>query len=161
VAFENAGEFRSAILAWAEDAVPKSLVMWQKRIVFEAFRKIIMRTPRDLGELVGGWVITIDWTPDTGTGEKIKKEEAYGKSATALANLAPFRIVWISNPVDHAWVIEEGKFEPPDPGPSKDKREGRKGKILVKGGYSTQSPKGMVGLTYRELQGKYAGMVLE
>lgn len=162
MAFTNVKQFKTAILSWADDMVPKSLVMWQKRIVFEALRKIIKRTPRDEGRLVGGWTITVDWFPaQAQTGIEATKADAISKNIGALANLTPFRIVFISNPVEYAYVHEEGKFDPPDPGPSKSKKKGRKGKVLVKGGYSTQAPQGMVGITYQELITKYTGVVLD
>jgi hypothetical protein len=161
VSFTNTKEFNSAILSWAEDEVPRALVKWQKRIVFEAFRKIIMRSPKDEGILIGGWVVTIDHPSNAKLDNPMDRDQAISKSSSALVNLVPFRIVWISNSVDYAYVIEEGKFDPKDPGPSKDKRPDRKGKVLVKGGYSTQAPRGMVGITYLELNSKYAGLVLE
>ena len=164
MAFENAGAFRKAMLAWAEDVVPDRLTQWQKRIVFEAFSKVIIRTPRDEGILIGGWVITIDWYPAQVTsGKEATPEEVKGKNSGVLAGLKPFRVVFIDNTLDDAYgyVLEEGKFDPSDPGPSKDKRPDRKGKILVKGGYSTQAPQGMVGITFQELKAKYAGTILE
>ena len=158
--FTNEKQFKAAILSWADNVVPAHLVMWQKRIVFEALRKIIKRTPRDEGRLVGGWTITIDWVPAEGqTQETATKAQAISNNIGALANLTAFRVVFITNPVDYGWVLEEGLFEPPDPGPSKSKKKGRKGKVLVKGGFSTQAPQGMVGITFQELKTKYAGMV--
>ena len=66
------------------------------------------------------------------------------------------QVVYISNNVDHIEVLEDGLYQPPDPGPSKDRRKGRHGEILVRGGFSVQAPQGMVKVTIQEIMAEYA-----
>ena len=67
--------------------------------------------------------------------------------------LLHYSIVFVSNNVNHVIVLDQGLFTPPNPGPSKDKRDDRLGKVLVQDGYSIQAPLGMVDLTIEELRG--------
>jgi hypothetical protein len=57
----------------------------------------------------------------------------------------------VSNLTDHAWVLDQGAFEPPNPGPSKDPRPERRGRVLVQDGFSTQAPDGIIGPTISEV----------
>lgn len=110
----------------------------------------------DRGELRGGWVSSIG----VRTAEKTGRLDKTG-AATILANEAviqlipPYSISFGQNPVDHAPIVEFRMFIPQDPGPSKDPRPGRFGRILVAGGASTQSPQGMAGITTDEVNLKY------
>lgn len=112
----------------------------------------IDQTPRDTGRLVSGWDVTIgspssrieparsEGNPDTRDGGTI----AFEKAAEVLPNIPAFTIVHVTNNTPYAEVIELGLFDPPNPGPSKDPRPGRKGQELVVGGFSTQAPAGML-----------------
>jgi len=127
------------------------LVKLQKRIVLEAFRRIVKRTPVDTGRTRGNWQITIGVVPTA--------EAAGTKLATAigaLTGLGPYQVVYITNNVPHIEVLEYGLFEPRDPGPSKDPRKGRKGRELVRAGFSVQAPQGMVRVTVVELEVMFA-----
>ncbi len=69
-----------------------------------------------------------------------------------LGNLPPYQITWLTNNLPYIEVLEFGKFVPENPGPSKDPRKGRKGRILVKDGYSVQAAQGMARVTLAEIE---------
>jgi hypothetical protein len=127
----------------------KHLVNFHKAVHFEAQKRIVKRTPRDTGLTRQHWQSTL-LAPASGN--------ATGKQGIeVLSGLRPYSVSYITNNRDHILVLEDGGFEPPDPGPSKDKRKGRKGRVLVRGGYSVQAPHGMVAITVAELRGLTKG----
>lgn len=130
------------------------LVRYQIGYVLNFFRRVVYKTPKDTGHLRYNWQVTINslaYKIRPGTGPAPNLQEAL----RTLSTLRPFQIVYVSNSEDYAEVWDEGTFDPPDPGPSKDPRPERRGRILVRGGYSTQAPNGMVGPTLAELREIY------
>jgi hypothetical protein len=125
-----------------------ALVKFHRAVHLEALKRIIKRTPVDLGTARSSWMSTIGLPASGDT----KQASAVNQGIAVLASLAPFQTTWITNNLEYISYLEYGEFEPPDPGPSKDRRKGRKGRILVKGGYSVQAPQGMVGITVDELR---------
>lgn len=130
------------------------LIKYQTRYTLDFLRRVVPKTPKDSGHLRFNWQVTLHapagrLKPGTGEAPDLVAAEV------VLAGLKPFDVVYVSNPEDYAPVWDEGTFIPPDPGPSKDPRPGRKGRILVRGGYSTQAPNGMVGPTLAELREIY------
>lgn len=126
-----------------------------RRLATSIFVKIVKRTPIDTGRAIGSWQLTIG-----GEGADIGEEEAIGRGAAgaiaaALAELKAVSVfnagdINITNSAPYILILEDGGFVPPDPGPSKDPRPERFGKILVRGGYSVQAPAGMVKITIAE-----------
>lgn len=154
----NLAEFTAKLNAAGKELPQRSLLALQKKIVLEALRRVVQRTPVDLGFLRAGWQVTIGIPATATRGQAPKSGDAripqpplVGNAISTLARLQPFQTVFISNPVPYASVIESGGFVPKDPGPSKDKRADRRGRVLVKGGYSVQAPQGMVAVTVAEL----------
>lgn len=111
----------------------------KRQIGVFAFAKANDLTPIDEGELRRGWHFS---TPRP-TGSDQAGDLA--GLARIVNEAAPEDPVYLQNNVDHMYVINEGLFEPPNPGPSKDPREGRTGEILVRDGYSVQAPQGIEG----------------
>lgn len=110
------------------------------------FSGVVAGTPRDTQETSKSWLVSID-APRT--------DQATSTLAEVLGIIksAPlYSTIWIVNNKDHILVLEEGLFDPADPGPSKDRRLERFGKILVSGGYSTQAPSGIVAPVVKELE---------
>lgn len=136
----------------AKNLTETEVVTVQKKLAIDLFAGVIKRTPVDEGTARGGWQMGIN-DPPKGLGAKEKRAlgdpsgPAMAGGLSKLSKLGPFQIVFITNNVVHAVVLDQGQFDPTDPGPSKDPRKGRKGRILVRGGYSTQAPAGMVDVT--------------
>ncbi len=143
----NAASYSINVRRWARKTVPDRLVEIHRQIAFEAMRRIVLRTPVDSGRLRGNWWLTIDVIP-------VSERQVADPLALAigrLTTLGPYKVVHITNNVPYGPIVERGGFIPKNPGPSKDPRPGRKGRVLVLGGFSVQAPQGMVSVTVREL----------
>lgn len=122
-----------------------------RRYHMAGLRGVVLRTPVDTGNTRAQWQSTL---------ETAAQEEVATRSAQAvldegervIAAVPPFSQSFIANPSKAAEVLDLGLFVPKDPGPSKDPRVGRKGEVLVVGGFSKQAPQGMVALTVAELE---------
>lgn len=107
--------------------IPKEAIAFQKKIVLEALRKLVMRTPVDTGRAKGNWQVSIG-DPLIGKLETLDKEgqETVAKGLAAIADLPPYQVVWISNNLDYIELLEDGR--------------------------SKQAPNGMLKLTVAELR---------
>jgi hypothetical protein len=128
------------------------------RIVsIEALKRVVLKSPTDTGRFRGGWQLTVG---QPSTSSPLRTDRAGGATISAgisaLSALRPYSVVWIVNNTIYGEVLELGGFVPKDPGPSKDPRPTRKGKVLVRGGYSVQAPQGMVRVTVQELRGIFS-----
>lgn len=140
-------DFNEAVHNFSRAVVPEEAKRFQRWLTLEALRRIVLRTPVDTGRTRGNWQVGLNEIPST---EK-ESRQPIKDGLSVLARMAPFGATYVSNPLDHVEVLEFGLFSPRDPGPSKDPRRGRKNRILVKDGFSVQSPQGMVGITFQEL----------
>lgn len=155
-------QFNKALSDWSLKAVPADIAKVTQWFAFEALRRIVKRTPADTGRARGGWHVTIGSPSSSATGNKDDSGKTTISSGKAtITSAKPYQVIWISNNVEYIRILEEGGFVPTDPGKSKTGgsaskagRKARKGKILVKGGYSVQAPQGMVGVTMQELMTK-------
>jgi hypothetical protein len=136
----------------------QSFLSFQKIIAIEAIRRVALKTPVDSGFLRNRWQISLS-APDgialqqnPGISVGAAVDPVVARAVVALSTLAPFGQIWIVNPAEYATIVDQGGFVPPDPGPSSDPRPGRRGRILVSGGFSVQAPAGMVDVTVQELQ---------
>jgi len=140
----------------------EDVVMVQKKITFEAFIRLVMKTPVDYGFARGGWHITVgvesnsepsgEGSYDIGRG--LSPDAVFSEELTKLTHLdrlKNFQVVYISNNVPYILVLDQGLFDPPNPGPSRDRRPHRQGRVLVRDGFSVQSPQGMVDITIHEI----------
>lgn len=117
---------------------------------------VITRTPVDKGRAKGNWQVTTGG-PAEGT---LKRNSKSGQaplsegSTRILSDRTGLQDLWITNNVSYILVLEDGLFEPKNPDRTKDKRRRRKGTgefpVLVKDGFSTQAPEGMLGVTFLE-----------
>lgn len=152
----DANTFNGQIGQWAKVTVPAEVSKATRTIALEALTRIVRRTPVDLGQLRGGWVVALG-APSTSQGRPSKSAEGpITRGAERIARHTGFVAIHITNNVRHVLVVEQGGFTPPNPGPSRDPRRGRKGRILVRGGYSVQAPKGMALVTVEELRRQFA-----
>ena len=127
-------------------------------IALEALRRIVLKTPVDTGRARSNWQLSIGRLPTEaveGVFSPTRYAQTLSDAATKLQTLPPFDIVYIANNLPYIQVLEHGSFRPPDPGPSKDPRPSRKGRVLVTGGFSVQAPRGMVRVTFEELLGLF------
>lgn len=137
------------VLKWA---TVDEVIRIQKKLTLDVLLGVIMNTPVDLGIARGGWRIGVSTPDDTVddrsdiSGNKVMQEEP-----PKLDALKKLDVVYVTNNVQYITVLDQGGFIPTDPGPSKDPRPGRKGKILVRGGYSVQAPNGMVDITIEQV----------
>ena len=148
----NARQFNGELRRFVEVTVPEEVARFARRIALDALRRIVFRTPVDDGPARGGWMVSIG-SPATGPGiADPGGGSTVQRGSILIAGAPPFQTIHITNNQDHILILEEGGFVPPDPGPSKDPREGRKGRILVSGGYSVQAPRGMAAITVEEIR---------
>lgn len=99
----------------------------QKRVVFEALKRVVLKTPVDTGKARGNWQVTINRVPKTIVDPPARGEiDILNKAVPVLDKLGFGDTVWISNNVDYMVFLENG--------------------------HSGQAPKGMVSLTLQELK---------
>lgn len=145
MAIENLEQVTRNLRRLARIRVPALFTAFHRALAIQATSDLIGATPSDIGVAKNGWNASINSPP---AGNPNPPPDKNGIAATnrcrAVAEtIPPFSAYWIGNAVQHAVVLDLGLFIPRDPGPSKDPREGRLGKILVSGGYSVQAAQGM------------------
>lgn len=103
--------------------------------------KLIDLTAVDTGEARRGWAFRAQYPTSTVT----QQDDPFGDLVQILGQIGPADPIYIQNNVEQTRILDDGLFQPADPGPSKDPRKGRTGKVLVAGGYSVQAPRGITG----------------
>lgn len=151
---DNLEEFTRDLERAAEELPAAEVKKLHGFVHMQALRRIVFRTPRDLGTTVGNWQSS-SGSPATGILPLRSEEEVIAEGERVVAQLQPFSVSYLTNNAEHILVLELGEFDPPDPGPSRDPRKGRKGRELVKGGFSVQAPRGMVAITVEELRQQF------
>lgn len=126
---DNLAQFNREVTQFAK-SIPGKVTVMQKKIVLEALRRLVKKTPVDTGRARGNWQVTIG-SPVDG---QLDKKDPEGDSTiaiglAALAGLPPFQVVWISNNVDYIEFLEEGS--------------------------SGQAPEGMLAITIEELRNMF------
>lgn len=121
----NGPEFLSDINE-ANDEVGELSLLFQRRIALEALRRLVNRTPVDVGRARGGWQVR-----QTATENDNGKIDAGGGSTIAegfsiISRITvPFGVIVLFNNVEYIVFLEEGS--------------------------SSQAPQGMVALTIQDL----------
>ncbi|MEN6306679.1 MAG: HK97 gp10 family phage protein [Anaerohalosphaeraceae bacterium] len=120
-------QFNQEVDDFAKTLVPEKVILLQKKIVLEALKRLVMKTPVDTGRARGNWQVTIG-RPATAAIEAVDKSggETIKKGLAAIADMPPYQVVWISNNVDYIEFLEDGT--------------------------SRQAPEGMMSLTLEELK---------
>jgi hypothetical protein len=140
----NLAQFNREITDFAK-SIPDKTVVLHKKIVLEALRRLVEKTPVDTGRARGNWQVTIanpaegqvsgDWPKTKGerktTRPPLRPEDnaTISKGLAALTGLPKFQVVWISNNVDYIEFLEEGS--------------------------SKQAPAGMLAVTVEELRNMF------
>ncbi|HUS74348.1 MAG TPA: hypothetical protein VMY06_14915 [Sedimentisphaerales bacterium] len=141
---DNLAQFNSEITHFAK-SIPGKVTVMQKKVVLEALRRLVEKTPVDTGRARGNWQATIgspaegqvggNW-PKTGGPPKTERpplrpedNQVIAKGLAALVGLPPFQVVWISNNLDYIEELEHGS--------------------------SKQAPEGMLAITIEELRNMF------
>jgi len=122
----NIAQFNKELDDFAKK-VPDKVTIIQKKVVLEALRRLVMRTPVDTGRARGNWQVTIA-EPAENQVEVTDKEgdSTIAKGLAALTGLPDYQVVWISNNVNYIEFLEHGS--------------------------SKQAPEGMLAITVEELR---------
>lgn len=154
MSFENIDKLERDLNEMLRGATAETVRQVQKKLTFDLLAGVIRRTPVDEGRARGGWQVGVNERPQPGQTPKDSGKQvgdgrgaAADRAAAAMAKLPDYAIVFVVNDVPYIVVLDQGLFDPANPGPSKDPRPGRKGRVLVSGGFSTQAPAGMVDVT--------------
>jgi len=126
--------FSREISKFAKNLTDVELVLFHKKVSFEAFSRIVQKTPVDTGRARGNWQITIgvpaenireDFSSALDALGTAQNDAAIERALGALGDLKAFQVVYISNNVAYITFLEEGS--------------------------SKQAPRGMVAETFEEL----------
>lgn len=149
----NLKNFYQDLDAFIEDVLPEDLSSLQKALCYLILRGVVFLTPVDTGRARGNWQVTINYIPTAETGIKDKGgDEVFAAGGQVIESIPAFCVVFITNNVPYIEVLDQGLFDPADPGPSKDPREDRLGEVLVKGGYSVQAEEGIISVMWKKLE---------
>ena len=105
----NLGAFRTWLSQVFRKDLPAHNELVLKRLAFEAFKRIIFRTPVDTGRLRGNWQASVG-QPKT---NQLQREDKPGSATlaaglSALSDIPPGTVVWITNNLPYAEAIENG-----------------------------------------------------
>lgn len=140
--YDNLLTYRASYLAQQEQVVGRVLTGQKQQIATVLIGRLIDGSPVDTGEFRQGWHVS----GGKPTFKNVRDQNALAEIANIGADITTWKEpLYIQNNVPHGPILEYGLFDPPNPGPSRDPRKGRKGKVLVQGGYSTQAPRGIMG----------------
>ena len=117
-------KFNKALEEFTEHIAPEMLVTFQKRIVLELLRRVVLKTPVDTGRARGNWQVEVG-TPPSGVLERDAKGEDAEASdvstadagrviADALAKLGRLgfgEVVWVANNLEYVIFLEEGSSD--------------------------------------------------
>ncbi len=123
----NLQQFNMEIDNFTKKMLPAEVVIFHKKIVLEALRRVVAKTPVDTGRARANWQVTIG-SPATSQLDITDKDggATIAKGLAAIQGLPPYQIVWISNNMDYIEDLEHGS--------------------------SKQAPEGMVEVTVAELR---------
>lgn len=151
----NVRQVAADIRRWRDVRVRDAFVERMGGLATLLHRKFFGLTPIDSGFARSRWRIVRGRGGLTGFGGgNFGGGTAVGLSAPSsffgIGAIEPGDDLTIINDAPHIRVLDEGGFVPPNPGPSRDPRPGRRGRILVSGGFSTQAPDGIVLVAIRD-----------
>jgi hypothetical protein len=126
-----------------------------RMIVYEMFRRVIIKTPVDTGAARYNWMTSIggngDNPPVEPEGRDKSGNKALGRVALAMKTYDGESIAWLSNGLPYARVLEYGLY--PNPPLRGSWVKGKGWVVKSVGGYSRQAPQGMVRVTALEFGG--------
>ena len=120
-------QFNKEVTDFGKNVMPNELVKMQKKIVLEALKRLMEKTPVDTGRARGNWQVGIGSAVEGSIQENWPSDaEAISAGISVLVALPPYSTVWISNNLDYIEILEDGG--------------------------SQQAPQGMLALTVAELK---------
>jgi hypothetical protein len=123
----NLAAFNAEVREFTNKMLPHELVVFHKKLVLQALRGIVKRTPVDTGRARGNWQVTIGSpASDIVDGTDKSGGTTIAQGLATVVGLRPFSIVWLTNNLPYA--------------------------VSLEGGWSGQAPVGMVAVTIAELQ---------
>ncbi len=124
---ESVKKFNKKVEKVSNNFTTTQVVLFHKKLAFEAFRRVILRTPVDTGRARGNWQASIG-TPIGGILEITSKgfAGAAAKQFAKVKDLKPFNVIFLTNNLPYILVLEGGD-------------------------HSDQAPQGMVSVTLQEL----------
>lgn len=147
---DNAEKFARPLKVWANGVNTEGLLI-HRRIVVRVIKLIIKNTPRDTGRTRGEWQTSAYFPKSTLIG-RIRPQTAVIEEARSVAkSMGKYARVWFTNNMPHIQVLEHGLFIPRNPGPSKDPRKHRFGRVWVVNGFSVQAPRGILKPVFDEI----------
>lgn len=119
--------FNAKLGEYAETISPSLLVKLHRKIVIEALRRVVLKTPVDTGRARGNWIVSVG-SIDTSTRDVADPsgDKVISEGRKVLASIGFAQVVWISNSLDYIVFLEDGS--------------------------SKQAPNGMVKVTLAELE---------
>lgn len=152
----NADQFDLDIAEFDRGWAVDQIVTIQRKLALQAIERVVQKTPVDSGLARGNWHTTLGVKSAAVTSNADKSgARAIAAGGAVAARFTDLGRLWVTNNLPYIEVLELGGFTPKNPGPSKDPRKGRKGRVLVQGGYSVQAPNGMVAVTFAELRSQF------
>ena len=141
----NAGNNRSSMAVssfemqlkeFSDVLLPEYQTLFVKKISVELLKKLINKSPVDTGRFRGAWVIgrnTADRSePDTPDKTEGESNISFQRSRSLIVHLQPGDIVYLSNNLDYALMLEYG--------------------------WSGQAPQGMVSVSLNEIEAWLQGV---
>lgn len=120
-----------------------------RRIAFDLFSRVIMRTPVDTGRARANWITGVGYLPvstkeatDKGPITSDGKGNSSAKDAMAatLKDFGAGKSIYLANNLPYIGVLEYGGYPNPSNG------------TKTAGGFSLQAPAGMVGVSMAEVE---------
>ena len=133
---------------------PERVRRFQVKLGIDGLQSVVFLSPVDLGQLRNGWEVGINGDPSLPRNPPNDRggRQAISRGVRRMQKAPRFSRFVIANGTPQAFITDQGGFVPKNPGPSKDKRPGRKGRTLVRRGYSVQAPNGMVRIAARRMR---------
>lgn len=123
---DNLLQFNKEIDDFAK-TIPNEVTTLQKKIVLEALKRVVLKTPVDTGRARGNWQVAIGRPAGTKLQTTDKSgSETINKGLAALAGLPDYDVVFIDNNLEYIEFLEAGS--------------------------SQQAPVGMLAITVEELR---------
>jgi len=130
-----------------------------KKVAFDMFRKVILKTPVDTGRARGNWMIGINKVPIGSAPDIASKKDVLGSIATGIESVKAGDTVVLANTLPYIGVLEYGGYPKNPIGGSKGRKavfkKGKKMRSAMRqiksvGGFSYQAPQGMVRISIEE-----------
>lgn len=145
--WEGIERYRDQLSKDLQDQAGEQIRVQKREIGVAMLQQVDQLTPVNFGEARRGWHFSSGRTTGTETQNENPLETL--KPAT---DGDPFEDLYLQNYVPHMVVIDQGLYEPPNPGPSDayhvpaDRRSTVAGRTLVVGGFHVSAPKGVAGV---------------